>query len=169
MRHTVVAFAVLAAGCGQHVPTATPNGPPIDYAGWPALTAEPVRVPENLFTYCRRHPEEERRGPHFVPAVRYYANPSGYAAVAETTGPVPVGTTVVKEKFRKDDEPASAVAAMVKREAGYDPEFGDWEYVYSRRTDDGTWATERGKLDNCRACHHGAKETDYLFRTYRKK
>jgi hypothetical protein len=126
-------------------------------------------VSKHLFSYCRTTPELERLGPHFAPAVRYYANPVAFAAISEGTVPAPVGTTVVKEKFWKEGEPATAVAAMVKHEPGYDPEFGDWEFVYASRNEDGTWKTERGKLDNCRACHHGTKETDFLFRTYRKK
>ena len=173
IRRLAASAAVLAAGCSAPAPpppeAPPPDGPPIAYTGWPALTAEPVRVPEHLFSLCVMHPEHARRGPHFAPAVRYYVNPDGYAAVVGTVGPVPAGTTVVKAKFWKDDEPASAVAAMVKREPGYDPGFGDWEYVYSSRDGDGTWKTERGKLANCRACHHGAKETDFLFRTYAKK
>jgi hypothetical protein len=170
MRRLAILAAALAAGCSAPAaPDPPPDGPPIDYAGWPALSDEPVRVPEATFSFCVVHPEKARRGPHFAPAVRYFVNPDGFAAVTGGDGPVPVGTTVVKEKWWKDDQPIDAVAAMVKKEPGYDPRFGDWEYVYARRNEGGTWATERGKLDNCRACHHGAKETDFLFRTYRKK
>jgi hypothetical protein len=164
---------LVAGGCSgqasQAPQPAPPSGTPIEYAGWPSLTSEPVRVSEHLFAMCVETPEMKRLGPHFAPVVRYYANPDGLAAVSGGTAPVPVGTTVVKEKFWKDGEPVTGVAAMVKREAGYDPGFGDWEYVYSWRNPGGPWTTERGKLDNCRACHHGAKETDFLFRTYRQK
>src|SRR5437868_1710204 len=128
MPRTAILFCLLAAGCRESVSQAppeppTPAGPPIDYASWPALTPEPVRVPEHLLRLCVRPPEAERRGPHFAPAVKYYANPEAFAAVAAATGTVPVGTTVVKEKFWTDGGPATAVAAMVKREVGYDPGF----------------------------------------------
>jgi hypothetical protein len=178
MRPYALLLAYFAVGCGrtgsgfpQPAPSAErpiEHAGPIEYAGWPALT-EPMQTPNAIALYCSRTHEVDQRGPHNMPAVRYFANPEGFDAVARGDSLVAVGTTVVKEKLWKPGEPASAVAAMVKREAGYDPEFGDWEYVYSQRNDDGTWKTERGKLDNCRACHHGTKETDFLFRTYRKK
>jgi hypothetical protein len=53
---------------------------------------------------------------------------------------------------------------MVKREPGYDPAHGDWEYVYAGADK----AVTRGRLDSCIDCHFQVADKDYLFRTYLK-
>jgi hypothetical protein len=146
-----------------------PRPAPFDYAGWPALTAEPVRVDVQMFSYCRVPRELQQRGPHGVPIARYLVSPASADAVRSGAAPVPVGTTVVKEKRWEGNGQPTAVAAMVKREPGYDPGNGDWEYVYTFQPAEGQWATERGKLASCIDCHRNAREKDYLFRTYLKK
>jgi hypothetical protein len=71
----------------------------------------------------------------------------------------------VKEKFASAEaEKPFAVAAMVKREAGYDTEHGDWEYVYTTLGEKSE--TQRGKLDACIACHRIKARQDYLYGTY---
>ena len=82
--------------------------------------------------------------------------------------PVPAGTVVVKEKYPEysPNTPPVAVAAMVKREPGYDPENGDWEYAYEQRWPEAERKVVRGKLRSCIDCHQGARDTDYLFRPY---
>jgi hypothetical protein len=78
--------------------------------------------------------------------------------------PLPVGASVVKEKYEDGPETMGEYAVMVKRGAGYDPPGGDWEYAYV------TLAPERrvirGRLAECAGCHASAKQTDYLFRSY---
>src|SRR5262245_16630869 len=142
----------------------TPAGFPIDYAGWPSLTAEPVAVEPRVFTYCRIAPEAEVLGPHFAPFVRYYADRANAASFRAGTFPVPVSTMIVKEKYWEMDGKLHAVAAMIKREAGYDPAHGDWEYVYTTLGDQPV--TQRGTLESCIACHRIKKEQDFLYRTY---
>jgi hypothetical protein len=168
--------AALSAGCAETPPTAPqPPAPPIDHTGWPALTAEPVRQPRQLFYFCAPPTELTRLGPHGVPSARYYTNPAGLDAVRRGDVPVPVGTTVLKEKRWADDDGREGVpvafAAMVKREPGYDPADGDWEYVYwpVNHAESGPPPVERGRLATCIDCHRNAKATDYLFRTYLKK
>ena len=75
---------------------------------------------------------------------------------------------IVNEKLNDDDPETKgyAYAAMIKREAGYDPAHGDWEYVYGEYGDGGR--VQRGRLQSCIACHSKAAAQDYLFRTYLK-
>jgi hypothetical protein len=170
---------VLLVGCQP--PPATPTTPaesatpqsvgggfPIDYSGWPSLTAEPVLVPMAVFLDCRAPTvpmDDPPRGPHAMPAVRYYAPPATVALLKEGRPPYPVGTTVVKVKWRHEaDKAPTAVAAMIKRDAGYDPDHGDWEYVYTTLGEKPE--TRRGKLESCIQCHRIKKEMDFLFRTY---
>src|SRR5688572_4162882 len=72
-----------AAGPGtakNHVPQARHAA--IDYSAWPAVTDRPFPVPENMFSGCLMTPEMQdrmaSRGPHFVPAIKVYANPIAY-------------------------------------------------------------------------------------------
>jgi hypothetical protein len=105
--------------------------------------------------------------PHHVPALRYFVSPAHANAVKAGQQPYPVGTTIVKEKLASAEaEKPFAVAAMVKRDAGYDPDHGDWEYVYTTLGEKPE--TQRGKLESCIQCHRIKKEEDYLYRTYLK-
>lgn len=174
--------AVLTAGC--HSPTLEPEAAPeepakvtgtIDYAGWPRLTEKLFPVASGAWLYCAApRPDSEiakerkRLGPHFAPAIIVYANSAAHAHLrGGGAGPMPVGSVIVKEKV-SSDRPTQAFGygAMIKREAGYDPEHGDWEYVYATLGEGGT--VERGKLESCIACHAGQANQDYLFRTYEK-
>jgi hypothetical protein len=123
-------------------------------------------VPEHVFLDCRSAPDEKDRGPHFVPSLRVYANPTAFAAVrSEDTKVMPVGSVIVKEKWRnKQDARPDAYAAMIKREPGYDAENGDWEYVYA--SSNAEEKVQRGRIEKCVTCHRTAANKDYLFRTY---
>jgi hypothetical protein len=169
MRCVITAGLVAAAGCGPSAPSsATPpaDAPPLDFAGWPALTPAPVRLAPRLFALCITPPEAKRLGPHFVPQARYLVNPDGEAAVRGGLFPVPAGTTVVKAKGWADcPDQGEWFAAMTKREPGYDPAGGDWEYLTARR-EGGRWQVERGPLADCSGCHQQAAGTDFLFRGY---
>jgi hypothetical protein len=168
-------MVALLAGCSQ--PPGSSNAAAelasqanegIDYASWPAVTPQPIRVPERAFVLCRSSREMDRqqreRGPHFAPAVKVFANPIALATL-RTTSAMPVGSMVVKEKWwNANDAEPSAYAAMVKREPGYDSENGDWEYVFVQLK--GGRRVERGRIKSCIACHQGAAPHDYLYRTY---
>jgi hypothetical protein len=56
---------------------------------------------------------------------------------------------------------------MIKREKGYNPENGDWEYLVL----DGSASTikAQGKIEKCQICHIGSKNTDYVDRSYLPK
>jgi hypothetical protein len=79
---------------------------------------------------------------------------------------MPVGAIVVKEKHHDPvvTGPPVEFGAMIKREPGYDPAHGDWEYLFVAMKPEKTVA--RGKLESCIDCHSNAKDKDYLFRTY---
>src|SRR5262249_39822116 len=103
-----------------------------------------------------------------TPAIRVYANSVAHAHLRENRpGAMPVGSVIVKEKLPdlKDEKPF-AYAGMIKREAGYDPNNGDWEYLYDPMRQGGK--VERGKLTTGTACHRQAAAKDYLFRQYGK-
>src|SRR5262245_25805351 len=112
---------IIPVACGPSPGSAPSVEGGIDYAGWPAVTEKPFEVPEHVFRFCRP-PEEgaKEHGPHFAPAMRVFANPTGFEAVRAGSTPMPVGSVVVKEKWwNKEGARPDAYAAMVKREAGY--------------------------------------------------
>jgi hypothetical protein len=161
-------------------PTDDPNAPEtlgIHYAGWPSVTGKPHPVAPVVFFMCAapnpeqvEHEERERKvhGPHYQAAIVVRVSPVGREDFMAGRL-VPVGTVVVKEKHwnERSDTP-SAVAVMIKREPGYDPEHGDWEYGYEERSQTEKRRVVRGKLDSCIDCHSNARERDYLFRSYLK-
>jgi hypothetical protein len=56
---------------------------------------------------------------------------------------------------------------MLKREAGYHPECGDWEFMVV--SGDAKQVLARGKLDSCVACHKDHKQTDFVTQLYPEK
>lgn len=81
------------------------------------------------------------------------------------------GTVIVKENFfTVKGEPITPVSLtiMIKREPGYDPNNGDWEYIQISATGDTIVA---GKADEpaikalCSDCHMNMQDRDYLFHT----
>jgi hypothetical protein len=53
---------------------------------------------------------------------------------------------------------------MIKREPGYNPETGDWEFLV---LDGQAFAIlERGKLERCSGCHQSYAYTDFVTKTY---
>lgn len=79
-------------------------------------------------------------------------------------GPVrfPVGSIIVREKLSS----ASALtpdllALMVKRERGFNPRLGDWEFLIA--SGDGKKIELREKKGECRNCHATQAKNDYVF------
>lgn len=145
----------------------------IDYSQWPTVTQKPIPVAPELIAYCRL-PTPSRReeamkihGPHTEAAIVVRVNSAGIERF-KTGQTVPTGTIVVKEKFSDPlaISPPTAIGVMIKREPGYDPEHGDWEYAYEERSPKTEQTLVRGRLESCIKCHSGARDTDYLFRGY---
>jgi hypothetical protein len=181
-RSTVAAVlipVILATGVGLTRARSADEAKPadgIDYSKWTALTPEPVAVHQEVFTRCISTPATEkkikdlkgREGPHFTPGVKLFANAEAEKALkADLKAALPVGSTIVKEKF-SDTKGALLLAygAMIKREKGYDPEHGDWEYVYADLVAGAKPKIERGKIASCIRCHSIAKDRDYLYRKH---
>lgn len=85
------------------------------------------------------------------------------------------GDVIVKHTYLKDENgekgDLQVTFAMVKREAGYDPDASDWEWVQMPNDAGNDFginpnglldsAAARGKLDGCKNCHSGG--TNYRF------
>ena len=136
------------------------------YRSWTRVNPEPVHVPSALAVLCAAQTAVKPASPHDDKFVTVYVNDVGRRAMlTETTPKFPVGSVIVKEKLStpKSTEP-ELLTVMVKREAGYDRDNGDWEYVVFDGA--GAKVEARGKLENCQACHVGYRETDFVSRRY---
>ncbi|MFN0079561.1 MAG: cytochrome P460 family protein [Prosthecobacter sp.] len=68
------------------------------------------------------------------------------------------GVVLAKTKYADaKGETTLLHTVMVKREPGYNPEGGDWEYVL---TDTNGGVQVRGKLTSCMECHSRYKDTN---------
>jgi hypothetical protein len=104
--------------------------------------------------------------PHETKYVSVYVNPKGASAMMTKDQPrFPEGSIIVKEKlgFILSKKP-ELLTVMVKREAGYNPESRDWEYLVL----DGPASKiiERGKLSKCNECHEKYVDTDFVTMLY---
>jgi hypothetical protein len=71
---------------------------------------------------------------------------------------------VLKEKIGKSDAHTQLFTGMYKREKGYYPEVGDWEFF---TVDAGaTKILDRGKLQSCAECHKGYAKSDFITKLY---
>jgi len=77
----------------------------------------------------------------------------------------PRGTIILKEKFLDSEgKQTELFTGMVKREAGFNSECGDWEFF--TLSSDATKITSRGKLEKCMDCHVEYKDRDYVTKNY---
>lgn len=127
-------------------------------------------------------------GPHALTAISVYMNRAAAEAFRTRAKTYPVGAIIVKEKAtmpvpkgvpvappaalagkplalneaakRADDLiRAAGSGGMIKREPGYDPAHGDWEYFYFSDPQH----VDHGKLANCIQCHEAARSTDRVY------
>lgn len=144
---------------------------PIDgYKRWTRVNPEPKLVPSQTAALCAPASvavsQTDLVSPHRDKYVTVYVNDIGRPAMQEQLKPVfPEGSIVVKEKLTaKESSTPELLTVMRKRERGYDPEHGDWEYLVF--DGDGKTMKESGKLQKCQECHAREKATDYVSRDY---
>jgi hypothetical protein len=111
---------------------------------------------------------EAQHGPHAYASVTIYVNPTADITLKKKAKVFPVGAVIIKEKqayssYRYKTKRRNGVTGMIKREAGYDPKNGDWEYFIQ---EEGR-PIERGKIATCIVCHVKAPGPDHLFATWR--
>jgi hypothetical protein len=112
---------------------------------------------------------ETKRDPHAPAYITVYVNKAGREAMfAKQAQRFPEGSIIVKEKFDapSGDRKPLLYTIMRKREAGYNPKVGDWEF--SVVGPDGKELKATGKLENCQGCHVGQSESDFVYRPYVK-
>jgi Cytochrome P460 len=137
------------------------------YRKWTLVNPSPVKMESAVATLCAaRVPPGLPQSPHQDKFISVYVNETGRSAMMLQRAPqFPVGSMIVKEKLStKESDAPELLTAMIKREKGYNPQSGDWEYLVL----DGAASQliKRGKLADCTGCHRAYEQTDYVTRTY---
>jgi hypothetical protein len=139
------------------------------YRSWAPQTAEPVNVSGYIFGLCRlptlpeqAFAESEHGDGRYL---QDWANPAAVAGIAARGTPAfAEGSVIVKEKYAELPESQPdlvAIGLMIKREAGFNPARGDWDYAYFE-PELGVVQTEQQSA-YCAGCHSGASATDHVY------
>jgi hypothetical protein len=170
----VAVVASAAVGCEvserpPRLPRAAPSTTPspvaatasrVAVASQRALAWDLAAVVGTLRSAARRSPSEHGDGSYEGEVLV-----NDPAAPYPTLGPatrLPEGALVVEAQHRRDAAGSSTVAGyllMRKREPGYDPPGGDWEYGVADET---AAVRDHGVLPLCARCHAEAPH-DHLF------
>jgi len=142
---------------------------------WTQVNAQPYHMSTELDGLCRipmaqdyKYEAERSGNPHIAASIIVYVNNIGKQAMFEKRPRFPEGSIIVKQKLAPYFEHNQPVlyTVMRKREAGYNPAVGDWEFLVVGG--DGKQLQASGRLENCQACHVGKKDSDFVFRPYMK-
>ena len=135
------------------------------YRAWTLVNPVPVVMEPVVAAACAPI-AFGKNNPHRDKYVSVYVNETGrQAMLAERFPEFPLGSMIVKEKLAsQSSQSPELLTAMVKREEGYNPESGDWEYLVLDGS--ATSVIERGELESCRNCHLAYAGTDYVTRQY---
>jgi hypothetical protein len=176
----VGAVVLVFALAGRQTRSATPNDFHFDAAKlkdkkvWTQVNTEPYYISSRVDLLCaapsaQHYQGERKRNPHASTFVTVYVNNVGREAMFAKESPrFPQGSVIVKEKIGTDVEGRKPVlyTLMRKREPGFNPSVGDWEF--SVVSGNGTTLEASGKLENCQSCHIEKKDSDFVFRPYLK-
>ncbi len=137
-----------------------------NYRDWRRLTAKPRNVAPSLWAFCRLPTADEKallESPHSGRFLQVYVNEKGGGVIGRGGGRVfPAGSVVVKGKLAAStDTLPEGIGIMIKREKGFNPEGGDWEYAYWEKT--GRIARGRQHMASCQSCHIAKKQKDSVF------
>src|SRR5688500_3414875 len=136
------------------------------YRKWTLVNPTPQLMEPLAALSCAIIPGRQEGSPHLHKYINVFVNPVGREAMmSKQTPKFPVGSMIVKEKHGSVESMMPEVlTVMIKREAGYNPESGDWEYLVL----DGAASriVERGKLTRCSSCNVVYERRDFVSRTY---
>ena len=141
---------------------------------WAQVNAEPYRLSVSVDMLCRAptaedYEPERKKNPHAASFITVYVNNIGREAMfAKEIQRFPEGSVIVKQKISNHFEGSKPLlyTVMRKRDRGYNPGVGDWEFSVVGPNGKELQAT--GKLEKCQGCHQGKRDSDHVFRPYLK-
>ena len=166
---TLLCCSLLALGFTHAAPTDEPLLKMVkERSKLERLTPEPKKVNSRFALQCAPLTKEQaaeqaklRLVPgHEASSVHVYASAAAAQSYFDPWGKFSEGSLLLKEKLATKEDKSQGFTGMLKREAGYFPEGGDWEYF----TVDGSAAKiiERGKMASCAECHGSYASGDFI-------
>lgn len=144
-----------------------------DRAKFTRITAEPVRMDYATAFLCNEPDEDlavrkkglSEKNPHRENYVHVFTSTNAVEAMQSRTNTFPQGSLILKEKLSYiGGQHTELFTGMLKREPGYNPECGDWEFFTVSA--DAKKVTSRGKLQQCMDCHVEYAERDFVTKSY---
>ncbi len=138
------------------------------FHGWKKANPKPVRLASKFDLLCAPASmamvqAEQKRNPHFQRVITVYVNKVGEKAMMKG-GTFPVGSVIVKEKTDEGIGVPVLSTVMIKRERGYNPKCGDWQFAAIDAFT--TKVTMDGRVKSCMFCHVDQPKKDFVFKTY---
>jgi hypothetical protein len=167
--------AICAVICSDLTDNDEPSAPEVtkiakNYRRLRSMTTQPVQMDPALSSLCTSvsrwvEGAKKRSGPHAFTSIRIYMNEPAAEAFKGSAKTYPTGAVIVKEKSGEAyAETHDGVGGMVKRQAGFDSEHGDWEYFYF----EDPAKIESGRIASCVRCHAGASQ-DHVFGSWARE
>ncbi|HEY0048878.1 MAG TPA: cytochrome P460 family protein [Pyrinomonadaceae bacterium] len=98
---------------------------------------------------------------------RVFANEPASQEINNDEPHFAAGSIIVREKLlRETDTTPEIVTVMIKREKGFSPKTGDWEFFVLEGTLEKV--EKRETVGSCAKCHAQAAKSDWVFKTYLK-
>lgn len=144
-----------------------------DTTKWTQVNAQPYSISSQLDAMCAMptaamFEAERKQNPHAGTWITVYVNNLGRQAMFTKESPMfPRGSVIVKQKVGRGFEERNKTllyTIMRKREPGYNPKLGDWEFTVVGP--DGSTVQASGRVENCQMCHQGKTASDFVFRPY---
>ena len=132
-----------------------------------SMRCAPPRGPSREEIRIAKKQKDGRLGadPHATNFVHVYVSPDGASAMRTNSAVFPRGAIVLKEKFADATGKHTLLfTGMIKREPGYNPDCGDWEFF--TLSPDAANVTARGRLHSCMDCHEEYQSRDFVTKNY---
>ena len=128
------------------------------------VTQQPVDMAAKVIALCNPAAPASKPNPHRKASIHVYANEPAALPIFDPWGKFPVGSLVLKEKIGRAIGATDGFTGMWKREPGYFPETGDWEFFTVDAKAEKI--LERGKLESCAQCHQDYAKGDFVTKLY---
>ena len=139
---------------------------------WTQVNREPYYISSELDLLCAMptaadYSRARKENPHSATFITVFVNSVGRSAMFQKGSSVfPQGSVIVKQKKDRGIKRDTTLlyTVMRKRETGYNPRVGDWEFSVVKA--DGSTVEASGKIENCQSCHIKKPSSDFIFRSY---
>ena len=126
---------------------------------WSRVTSKPFFVSTIL---CEGAPPDDLHDGFWI---HVYVTQKGRDVMMSGKGVYPKGTIILKQKFKDEAGTKTALfTGMLKREKGYDPKAGDWEFFVLNS--EATAVRPARNIQSCIDCHAPFRAWDFVSRRY---